>query len=290
VGATVDGFCWLLGELGQPCTDVCEGMPLDAVATLVHGSSRAVVDAVSRRYGLHDYLTTTSIDTTCRHVSKVSSNEDLGPAAFVFFPQSSAWDCLPGESAEALAPVYRASCACTTLPPPPAPPPAPLPPPPSPPHPPPFPPAPVVCFHAIGCVPLSLLVFVVLALFLACAACCGWLCWCDHRRPRKLQAFTRTGDGSWASANRSWASINPSLLPWGSWCRVCCCWCWPHIARCWRTFREVSGTPSLSLSHHHHTHSLSLSRPPPSHTLAHVRVPRARRPPHTAGRPPRAAR
>ena len=90
----------MLGDLGQPCKEVCGAfMPLDAVATLARGSSIEVVDAVSRRYGLHDYLTTKSIDTTCKHAAEGDPTK-VGPAAFVYFPESTAWDCLPGESAE----------------------------------------------------------------------------------------------------------------------------------------------------------------------------------------------
>ena len=43
------GACWLLGDLGEPCTEVCgQGTPLDAAFTSTLDSAREVVDAVSR--------------------------------------------------------------------------------------------------------------------------------------------------------------------------------------------------------------------------------------------------
>ena len=231
----VAGSCWLLGELGQPCTEVCgSGTPHDTVATLVSGTSLEVVDAVSRRYGLHSYLTTTSIGSTCRHAEALSLAEG-GEAAFVYFPESRAWDCLPGESAERLASVYRASCACRTLPPPPFPPPAPSPPPPAPP---PFPPAPVVCLPVVGCMPQTLLIAAIVGLMLLCFGLCALVRWCDARAPNgnkhtSMQTFTRTGDGRWVASGDE-----PTLLPWLSWLQACCCCCAPGLARCWRAFRE----------------------------------------------------
>ena len=204
--------------------------PLDAVATLAGGSSIEVVDAVSRRYGLHNYLTTTSIDATCRHADEESLFRG-GTAAFVFFPQSRAWDCLPGESAEALARVYRASCACSNLPPPPRPPPPPQPAP---------PPAPAVCLLLVGCVPITSTLTLLGLIIFGCGCLCAFVRWSDSRAPggrlpyrsNSMQTFTRKGDGSWVADGR------PDLIPWLSWLRACCCCCMPGLARCWRTFQE----------------------------------------------------
>ena len=223
------GSCWVLGDLGQPCTEVCGSTaPHDAVTTLSKGSSLLVVDAVSRLYGLHDYLTTSSIDQTCKHASEESSSKHLGPAAFVYFPESKAWDCLPGESAEKLAKVYRASCACGAMPPPPpAPPPAP----------PPFPPGAVVCVYYLGCMPLMSFLIIVGLLSLCCCGVCCFVRTIDGRAPGKgrLTPFTRTGVSSWIAPPNPYET---SLLPWRSWFRACCCCCIPGCTRCMRTFRE----------------------------------------------------
>lgn len=242
-GVVALGACWMLGELGEPCTDVCGegGTPLDSAFTLSSGSTSEVVDAVSRRYGLHQYLTTDSLGRNCRH-----PDDPEHPAAFVYFPESHAWDCLPGEGIARLARVYRSSCACTRIFPPPAPSPSP-----------PFsPPAPLVFGQPIGFVG-GLALALILCFGLACCAICA----ASMSRPgggTKLLLSLIGPDPPWArelsllsgeyggriprrlhGPSAGLGGFEHELLPWRLWCyNMCyCCCCWPGLMRCWRTWQ-----------------------------------------------------
>lgn len=247
------GACWLLGDLGQPCTDVCgvSGSPLDAAVTLGAGVSMEVVDAVSRRYGLNGYLTTDSLDRHCRH-----ETDPNHPAFFAYFPESRAWDCLPGESVERLAVVYRASCACSHIYPPPAPAPQP-------------PMAPFVFGQPMGVLAAAALTLIV-CLGLACCA----ICTASLSRPGGgtkllldiLDGRPFFGYGPGAAPDRVLMLRGPGgagggltprggdlgFLPWSTWVHhlCCCCCCWPGLVRCWRTWQEEGLREEIAERHH----------------------------------------
>jgi hypothetical protein len=253
-GITAEGACWVLGDLGEPCDEVCgTGAPLDAAFTLTRGSSSAVVDAVSRHYGLHAYVTTTSLDETCRHEEHP---EQL--AAFVYFPESHAWDCLPGETTARLARLYRASCACSPVP-------------------------SQYAYLPPGAPVSPLALFVaMLAIFLAIGLCCAliystpWLrapwrnasslssSWRSGAAPKLLRAtgwdpgYERLGGGSDAFAAHSGVMMSSGpaaggvngirgargteLVPWTDWLRsmlrCCFCCCFESLQRCWRAWGQ----------------------------------------------------
>jgi hypothetical protein len=219
-GILSSGFCWVLGAPGEACTDVCglNAAALDLSITLARGSSRAVVDAVSRRYGLLDYLTTDSLDQSCQRAAAFE-----GPAAFVYFPDGRSWDCLPGESSARLAMRYRASCACDALPSPPSPPPSPKPP--APPQSPP-PPAPMVCLPVLGChtwwLSEALLLGLVLGIVLTCL-CVGAL----YGSAAEIDSG---GGGGGIGLITASLDDGRSLIPWAQWCEYCCCCCFRPMA------------------------------------------------------------
>ena len=115
------GACWKLGGLGESCPVVCGGL-VDAPLSVALGSSTEVVEALALRAGLSTPRPTAAFDRTC----EARPESSYRTALFLYFPEVEIWDCFPGESLEAIAPVFRAGCAC--LPPPapgaPAPPPS----------------------------------------------------------------------------------------------------------------------------------------------------------------------
>lgn len=215
-----EGSCWLLGELGEACTSVCGATALlDLGSTLALSSRRAVVDAVSRHYFLHRYRTTDSLGAACH-------------AAFVYFPEGDSWDCLPGENEGSLAPIYRAPCACTSLPsppPPPPPPPSPLPPAP------PTPPTPELCAPGLGCHPPAELVVVLLGAAVGIGICCFLTAAALASSRLNGTSSWLVGGGGGPDAPKDGSSLvslgERGLLPWGAWCEACLCCCVRPLSR-----------------------------------------------------------
>ena len=259
-GVVERDVCWVLGGPGQGCADVCGGSSLvDARAFRELASSTLVVTSLAAHYGLPAVRRTHAFDVPCE---PEEGRPSYGTAAFLFFPDVNTWDCFPGESVYAVAPLFQAGCSCRAPPPEPLPPPPPgpqsprpPPPPPSPPAPPPPPspppawwmPDPAVCLP-LGCV-------ATLGVLLGALLCIGLLCfmaalYCSREHVQEEMAFSPSASdlAKWAVDH---ASPGGTLRPYrrspyqrrpGSWWQRCCDWlsdcCWPAFScRCCRPRR-----------------------------------------------------
>ena len=107
---------------GQGCSATCGGAHLvDPALSVALGSSSELVEALCMQAGLEPpNRHAAAFDRTC----EPPANSHFVSARFLYFPEVRSWDCFPGESIDAIAPVFRSPCAClpAAAPRPPAPP------------------------------------------------------------------------------------------------------------------------------------------------------------------------